>query len=1210
MANEIWVGGTNPPMGDDTWGVAANWNTGAVPQSGDDVSIPSGTPISPEMQGLTTTVQSVTVSDGASLYIAESSFTVTGDLVDNGGVGIDNTFLTDSGGSTLAIGGTLTVTNAGAGFAVGNRAQTAATTVTVGSVTNTGTIAIAGNANPEVVAQIDVASAAGFGGMTGVLTGNVDLGIGVGGAGGPGDALLDFIGGGLINTIENGTIQLTGPNAYIASGSATSSNSALAGPLTISGSGFPSGGLILQAGASVSTGALTDAGSLAVDTAFEGTGGSSVTVNGLLTVSGNLSIGRSAMTNASGTVTATGGLSNSGTIALDGDTTTGFGGILDIDGAAGFGTTGVLSGNVSLIDLSLLDFTGGGQITTIDTTGNLYIQGPNAFLASGTTGADESSNSALTGLTTIDGYFTLQAGATLTTNNGLSVGNGTNGASLNVDTGGAGGSTLNIVGALTLNSYGGASIGNNGITAATTVTASALDFAGTSYSGVSVLGGTPAYSGTAQSTLSVASAAGFGQTGVLSGGDLTLQGIALLDFTDGGQITSTAFGANLTIDGADAFLASGAATSSNSALEDLTQIGGDLTLLDSASVTTDEALTIGNGTNGANVEVDSGASLTTEQALTLNGTQNTLSLFGRFDTSSSTVTAASLSNAGGITINGNPGAGVEGTLDVTGGASNIGQIAVNGGVLEIAGALTGDGSISLSSGALLQVGTTATGGGSIAFTSGSTAEVEMDGAAAPADAISGFGVGDAIDLAGLAYKTSYEAVFYPNAGGGVLEVVDTAAGDSVVAAVTLTGSLSGGLATLAQDASGGTDISFQGDADVTVEPGDVVVSGITGQPYSAYEELYNGGVYAGIDYFFTNVTSQPYSSYTYDYSPGNNFVGSEIFYTTVPTGANYTGYEYDYDGGGNVTRVDVSGVTGAGYSSYEYDYVGGVFAGSKFEVTTVATGATYSSYELDYNSANVFSGDKFFFTNVSGQSYTGLEEDFDASGNLARVLLTGFTGQGYSSLEEDFSAATYTGYKAYYTGITGQSYTGVEVDVSATNQLEKVVYTGMSSTPYSSVEEDFSNGSFTGTVYDFTNVTGPSYYAYQVEENASGAAQQEILDNNDGSHTIIGLGAAGQTFTSIADDTFTGGGASETFVFQPIYGSDTITDFASYLTGATHDTISLSTSEFANFAAVLSGAQNVGANVVITAPTGDTLTLDNMTTTALAANPGDFTFHA
>jgi hypothetical protein len=353
--------------------------------------------------------------------------------------------------------------------------------------------------------------------------------------------------------------------------------------------------------------------------------------------------------------------------------------------------------------------------------------------------------------------------------------------------------------------------------------------------------------------------------------------------------------------------------------------------------------------------------------------------------------------------------------------------------------------------------------------------------------------------------------------------------------------------------------------------------------------------------------SLPYSSYEYDYDSANVLIGSKFFYTDI-TGQPYTAAEYDYDGAGDVTAARFSGVSGQAYSAYVNDYVGGVYAGSQYTFTIVPMGATYSSYETDYNSQGAYTGDRFFFTNLPGQNYTGEEEDFDANSALTRVLITGVTGQSYSSLEEDYSAGTYEGYKAYY-AITGQSYTTEEVDVSAANQITKIVYSGMSSTPYSSVEEDYSNGVVSSEIYDFTNVTGARYYAYQVDENASGVAQQEILDNNDGSHTMIGLGAAGQTFTSIGDDTFTGGGASETFVFQPIYGSDTITDFYQYTSGATADTISLSTSEFANFAAVLSGAQNVGANVVITAPTGDTLTLSNLTTTTLAGLSADFTFH-
>ena len=83
------------------------------------------------------------------------------------------------------------------------------------------------------------------------------LEIGVGGAG---DALIDFVGGGLITTIQDGLGQLNGARASIASGNATTSNSALTGPLTIAASG----GLHMQAGATVTTRALTVAANVSV----------------------------------------------------------------------------------------------------------------------------------------------------------------------------------------------------------------------------------------------------------------------------------------------------------------------------------------------------------------------------------------------------------------------------------------------------------------------------------------------------------------------------------------------------------------------------------------------------------------------------------------------------------------------------------------------------------------------------------------------------------------------------------------------------------------------------------------------------------------------------------------------------------------------------------------------------------------------------------
>jgi hypothetical protein len=81
----------------------------------------------------------------------------------------------------------------------------------------------------------------------------------------------------------------------------------------------------------------------------------------------------------------------------------------------------------------------------------------------------------------------------------------------------------------------------------------------------------------------------------------------------------------------------------------------------------------------------------------------------------------------------------------------------------------------------------------------------------------------------------------------------------------------------------------------------------------------------------------------------------------------------------------------------------------------------------------------------------------------------------------------------------------------------------------------------------------------------------------------------------------TGDGATS-FVLDPIYGADTITN----LTSA--DKVSMSSSEFADFVALQKAAVQSGANVIITATDGDTLTLKNMTTSTLAAMSGVFTF--
>ena len=295
------------------------------------------------------------------------------------------------------------------------------------------------------------------------------------------------------------------------------------------------------------------------------------------------------------------------------------------------------------------------------------------------------------------------------------------------------------------------------------------------------------------------------------------------------------------------------------------------------------------------------------------------------------------------------------------------------------------------------------------------------------------------------------------------------------------------------------------------------------------------------------------------------------------------------------------GASGQSFSSYEYDFVDGVYSGAKYNYTSPVAGAGFSSFAVETDFSNAYAGAQFFYTGVSGAIYSSYELDLDKNSALSRIVLSGILTQPYDALEFDYSGGVSAGFKVFYTGASGAGYAALEEDFSATGQLEAASYTGMTSTPYASMEQDFVGGALHDTIFTFSNVTGSSYYAYQVMDDAFGNLLQQTVDYNSGAHSISAF-ASGQTLTSVGDDTMTGCGAT-TFLFNGVYGVDVITNFAA------GDTIALPTTEFANFAAVLGAAQNSGPDVVITASDHDTLTLKNMTVASLTGMSGAFSFH-
>jgi hypothetical protein len=134
----------------------------------------------------------------------------------------------------------------------------------------------------------------------------------------------------------------------------------------------------------------------------------------------------------------------------------------------------------------------------------------------------------------------------------------------------------------------------------------------------------------------------------------------------------------------------------------------------------------------------------------------------------------------------------------------------------------------------------------------------------------------------------------------------------------------------------------------------------------------------------------------------------------------------------------------------------------------------------------------------------------------------------------------------------------------------------------------------------FTNAS-PVIQVTAAEDTADAGALAKIsspyildVQNADGSWTTTGDGNDLTIHDIKGVDTITGGGSGEDFVFKAGFGSATLTDFHDYLTGSTHDTVTLSRSEFGSLTDLLSDAKPSGTSLIITSGS-DHLTLDDMT---------------
>ncbi|MDQ8731495.1 metallophosphoesterase [Bradyrhizobium sp. LHD-71] len=124
------------------------------------------------------------------------------------------------------------------------------------------------------------------------------------------------------------------------------------------------------------------------------------------------------------------------------------------------------------------------------------------------------------------------------------------------------------------------------------------------------------------------------------------------------------------------------------------------------------------------------------------------------------------------------------------------------------------------------------------------------------------------------------------------------------------------------------------------------------------------------------------------------------------------------------------------------------------------------------------------------------------------------------------------------------------------------------------------------------------------EDQLDGGSGADILIGGDGNDTIDGGSGNDRLIAGGGDDALTGGSGRDIFVFASDFGRDVIKDFSA--SGANTDVLEFSTDLFADYAALLDAAEQVGRDVTVAIDADTSLTLSNVQLTSLAAD--DFRF--
>ena len=926
---------------------------------------------------------------------------------------------------------------------------------------------------------------------------------------------------------------------------------------------------LTNAGAPSAT--ITHAG-IGVDNLPAQPGGGDLTVKGTFTNTGDLVIGNSGLTGAAtvnvGTLNNTGGIritsgaaSSVAELELKTAPSTWRGGIELVGGTSGIaGTAQVVMEN-------------NGQIKTIAAKSGFILNGVQAFVADAN---KMSSNSALAGLATIDGNLDLEQGAEVSvdgnlTNNGQAAAKG--GIAIDL-TDESASSSLTVAKALT--NKGDIGLGNAG--------AGAVD------DEVALTVG----------SLDNTADAGVGITNVAMEvkGNLTNAGVGD-DNGIGLDITDGASGGKLTVGGE--LINSGDVGVGNAKDDGSTFVElGSLSNLAAGSIGVEQATfhVDGNATNtgvgeGNGIGVDflkgeSGGSFVVEGKLTNDGDiglgngsgGSTSATWGSLN--NETRGSISLDNAA-LIVNGavvNAGVGDENDID-----NGIGVDFVNGdsgGELTITGKLTNSGAIGI--GNIDGGSTTATIGSLDNVAKGligiEDATVDIKGALVNAGAgVDGIDVGEEVDATNSSLTVGGSAT---NSGAFVIGVENAAGGAAQVSAASFTNS---GVVEINESSS--DKIGTLAVKETYSQSGKSAVTAVDGLLTATTIQI-TGGTLEGAGAIIGQVvnTAGDIVAGSTLVSPGRLSIGEASAVGSYKQGAKGAMTELLQGVGANAFgTLAVNGAVSLG-GTLNVDQLGGFKfkAGEMFEIMTFKKGGLTGT-----------------FSAIDDGSLKGNAHDVVLGGGLDLVALYN-SASGQIDLDVQATTVTVAQFKADES-ILNQIVGGFAISDSAANIQANVAALQADASHIDSV-------AFTGSGTHVLTLT-------KAQATADAALVKKfvgsyVLDvDNAGATTTTGHGND-LTIDAVAagHDTITGGGSSETFVFDAKFGQDTIVDFASHAEGAGHDLISLPSSDFQSFSLMMKAAANIDGNVVITAKDGDKLTLDHLTVAALGGLTGDFKFSA